>query len=543
MVQGQATGLWVLLGAVGFILLLVCLNLANLLLARGSARDGEMAVRSALGAGRRRLVRQLVTESTVLAVLGGALGLIVAFLGTRLLVAMAPEGTPRLEAVAVDGRILLFTLFVTVGSGILFGLFPALRLASGDLRSALAQGDRSTGARGGTRLSSSMVAGQMAVALVLLVGAGLLLKTFRELARVDLGYDPHGVVAAFISLSDDRYPDADTRNAFVTELEGRIGALPGVEAVGMVSTLPLSGFNEDVEFQLQGEPPPPPGQENISWIRRITPGYTGAMRIPVMEGRGFTPADNSDRDARVILVNQTLARRYFPGESAVGKRLNFNNPENPVWREIVGVVGNIKNFGLRTESPNATYFPYAQVPGSGLFLTARTGLEAPESLIPAIRAQLGQMDPQLALAQPTTMEDMVSGALAQERFVATLLSLFAGVALLLAAVGLYGVVAYNVSRRRMEMGLRMALGADGGRIARQVAGRSMALAMAGVVAGLAGAVGLTHFMGGLLFGVTPTDPLTLASTGLVLLLVAALASSVPAWRAARLDPARVLKVD
>lgn len=543
MVEAQATGLWILLGAVGFILLLVCLNLANLFLARGSARSGEMALRSAMGAGRRRLIRQLVTESTVMALMGGLLGFVLAYLGTDLLVSLAPPGTPRLASVTVNGRILLFATVATVGSGILFGLFPALRVSSVDLRNDLAQSERNLDSGRGAKLRSTLVAGQMGVALVLLVGAGLLLRTFQELNRVDLGYEPQGVVTAMVSLNTDRYPEAEDRTAFTDELEERVAALPGVEAVGLVSTLPLSGFNNDVSFQVEGAPPPGPGEENISWIRRITPGYFGALGIPVLEGRGFSRADNQDQDSRVVMVNETIARRYFPGESAVGKRLNFNDPENPVWREVVGVVKNVKNFGIRGESPNATYFPYAQVPGTTFFITARTGLDDPTTLVPALREILGDMDSQLALSQVNTMRGMVSGALAQERFVALLLSVFAGVALLLAAVGLYGVVAYTVSRRTREMGLRIALGADGGRIGGQVVGRSMALAGGGMLAGLVGALFLTRLLEGILFGVSPTDPLTLALTALVLLAVSALAAGVPAFRASRVDPARVLKGD
>jgi len=541
MVQAQATGLWVLLGAVGFILLLVCLNLANLILARGSARTGEMALRSALGAGRRRLIRQLVTESILLSLFGGVLGLALAYLGTDLLVAMAPRGTPRLDAVAVDGRVLLFTTIVTVGSGIIFGLFPALRVSAVDLRRDLAESDRSTAPRGGTRLRSFMVASQMGVALILLVGAGLLLRTFQELNRVDLGYEPEGVISALISLTGDRYAEAEARTGFVEELETRVGALPGVEGVGSVSTLPLSGFNSDVSFQVEGAPPPGPGEEDISWIRRITPGYPDAMGIPVLEGRAFTAADNQDRDSRVVMVNETLARRYFPGESAVGKRLNFNDPDDPVWREIVGVVGNVKNFGIRGDSPNATYFPYAQVPGTTLFITARTELDDPSSLVPALRRILDEMDPELALSQTKTMTEMVAGTLAQERFIALLLSVFAGVALLLAAVGLYGVVAYNVTRRMREMGLRMALGADGGRIGIQVVKGSLFLVGSGMVVGLLGSLFLTRLLAGLLYGVSPTDPITLLITATVLLAVAGIASGVPAVRASHIDPARILK--
>ncbi len=543
MVQAQETGLWILLGAVGFILLLVCLNLANLVLARGSGRLGEMALRSALGAERRRLVRQLVTESMVMAALGGALGIGLAFVGTRLLVSLAPAGTPRLDSVTMDGRILVFAGSVTLISGILFGLFPALRVSRGDLRENLAQGTRTTEGKGAIRFRWAMAGGQMAVAMILLVGAGLLLRTFRELTRVDLGYEPRGVVSAFIGLNGDRYESAESRSGFVAELEDRIGAIPGVERVGVISSLPLSGLNEDVEFLVEGRPPPFPGQENISWIRRVTPGYFEAMGIPILEGRGFTRGDDREGESRVVVVNETLARRFFPGESAVGKRLNFNDPANPVWREIVGVARNVKNFGIRTESPNATYFPYAQVPGRALFVAVRAGFDDPSSLAPSIRSILSEMDPTLALARPAAMEDLVAGALAQDRFVAFLLSLFALVAVTLAAVGLYGVVAYNVSRRQPELGLRMALGADGGRIRRAVVGQGLLVAGSGVLAGVLGALALTHLLGRLLFGVEPADPLTFTLTSVGLVGVSAAASFIPALRASRVDPARILKTD
>ena len=543
MVQAQKTGLWVLLGAVGFILLLVCLNLANLLLARGTTRTGEIALRSALGAGRGRLVGQLMTESLILAVLGGGMGILLAYAGTDLLLALAPAGTPRLASVTVDGRILSFAIAATLGSGTLFGLLPALRSSAVDLRSDLAHGTRTTQSGGGFRVRAAMVVVQMGAALVLLVGAGLLLRTFRELTRVDLGYDSRGVVAALVTLNEDQYPEAGERNAFVNELETRLVSLPGVESVGVVSTLPLSGANADVDFQVEGRADPPPGQENISWIRRISPGYLSTMKIPILEGRSFSAADGWDDAARVVMVNETLANRFFPGESAVGKRLNFNDPENPRWREIVGVVKNVKNFGIRGECPVATYFPYAQAPGQVLFITARTSMEDPQALVPAMRRELGEMDDQLALAQPTTMESLVSGALGQERFVAMLLSLFAGVALLLAAVGLYGVVTYDVSQRTRELGLRIALGADSARIHRLVLRRSFLLAGLGMVGGLAGALVLTRLFEGILFGVSSTDPITLTVMTLSLLGATGLASLVPALRAARVDPSRALNVD
>jgi predicted permease len=543
MVQGARTGLWVLLGSVGFVLLLVCLNLANLVLARGSARTGEMALRSAMGANRGRLVRQLVTESTVMAVLGGGLGLVVAYWATDLLVSLAPEGTPRIENVVVGARIVAFGILAALGAGILFGLFPALRMSGVDLRTGLSQSGRGGSSGGGLRLRSLMVAGQMAVAVVLLVGAGLLLRSFRELHRVDLGFEPQGVLAAFLTMNPDRYPEAEHRTTFADGLEARLSALPGVESVGFSSTLPMSGFNGDTDFQIQGLPPPVPGQKTTSWFRRVNAAYFEAMGIPVLEGRAFSPADNRDTDARVVIVNETLARRYFPGASPIGQRLNFNDPENPVWREIVGVARDVKNFGVRAESQNATYFPYAQSPVNNLFLAVSTSLDNPSALLPAVRREVAEMDPQIALYQPTTVAEMVEGSLAQDRFLAFLLSLFAGVALLLAAVGLYGVVAYGVARRLNEIGLRVALGAPGGLVGRLVVVRSLRLVAVGMVAGILAALALTRLLSGLLFGVQPLDPASFGVTLLALVGVALAASAFPAWRASRVDPAEILKAE
>ncbi|MFC1662311.1 ABC transporter permease, partial [Gemmatimonadota bacterium] len=385
--------------------------------------------------------------------------------------------------------------------------------------------------------------GQMAVAVVLLVGAGLLLRSFRELHRVELGFDPDGVLAAFMTMNPDRYPEPESRTAFVEELEQRLRALPGVEKVGFSSTLPMAGFDGDTDFQIEGRPPPPPGQETTTWFRRITPDYFDALGILILEGRGFTRVDNRETDARVTVVNETLARRHFPGESAVGKRLNFNDPESPVWREIVGVAKDVKNFGVRAESQNATYFPYAQTPNTNLFLAVSTDLGNPIPLLAAIRRQVAEADPQIALGQATTLTEMVAGSLAQDRFLAFLLTLFAGVALTLAAVGLYGVVAYGVTRRVNEIGLRMALGADRHVVSRLVVGGSVRLVLGGLVAGLALALALTRLLENLLFGVEPVDPAAFGLTVAVLLVVAAAAGAIPAWRATQVDPAEVLKAE
>ncbi len=541
LVSVASSALWVLLGAVGFVLLLVCVNLANLLLARGSARTGELAVRSALGASGGRIAGQLLTESVLLAVIGGALGLGVAFLGTDLLVAIAPEGTPRIHEVTVDGRILAFAALATLASAVLFGLLPSLQGSRTDLRSGLSEGGRGgDGRRRGRSIRSWLVAGQVALAIVMLVGAGLFLRTLGEMSRADLGFDPRGVATFALFLPPTRYPDVETRVGYHREVEARLSTLPGVTAVGAVNSLPLRGQDGDASFTIEGRPVPAPGEETVAWIRRVTPGYFDAMGLRLRSGRGFGAGD--DREApRVVMVNETLARRYFGDQDPVGQRLNFSDPDDPTWREIVGVVGNIRNFGIRDEGRNSVYFPYAQVPSTFMTVVVKSTGDA-ASVVPMVRREIGVIDPQIAL-DVQAMEEVVRGSMEAERFVASLLSIFAAVALILAAVGLYGVVSYGVSRRLREMGVRVALGARAGQIGRLVVGRSVLLAVAGVVVGLGGALGLSRLVEGLLFGVSPADPGTFATVAVIMVVVAVAASALPAWRAARVDPVRVLKAE
>jgi len=506
LVEQASTALWVLLGAVGFVLLLVCVNLANLLLARGTARESELAVRAALGAGRKRLIGQLLTESVLLAVIGGTLGVGVAFLGTDLLVRMAPEGVPRIHEVAVDGRVLFFTAVATLVAGVLFGLAPSMRGASSDLRGSLAEGGRGGGSGvGSQRLRGGLVAGQIALALVLLVGAGLLLRSFQALRQVDLGFNPENVITFGVNLPNTRYPDAAALRGYQNELEERIRTLPGVLAVGAINSLPLAGADGDSDFHMEGRPIPPAGEEDVAWIRRVTPGYFEAMDLEIVEGRPFDGRDR-EGDQLVVIVNETLAERYFGDEGAVGKRVNVNDPENARWREIVGVAKDVKNFGIRADARNAMYFPTEQLAARFLTVVVRTSSD-PAELIPSLRAEVAMTDPSLGLTM-RTMEDMVDRSLDPDRFVTMLLGIFAFAALLLAAVGLYGVVSYNVTRRMREMGVRIALGADASEIGRLVVGRSLMLAGIGIAVGLVGAFALTRVIAGLLFGIRPADPLT-----------------------------------
>lgn len=540
MVRQASTTLWVLLGAVGFVLLIACVNVANLLLARGATRHSELAVRVAIGAGRKSILTQLMTESLLLAGIGGVLGVGLAFVGTATIVQLAPAGTPLLDQVAVDGRILGFAAVITMFAGVLFGILPALRAARTQPAAALREGGRSGMAGSSTRLRNALVVGQVGLALMLLVGAGLLIRSFQNLQRVDLGFDPEGVLSMQIQIPPVRYQDAVSRIAFFGPLEERLSALPGVEAVGSITNLPMAGSDEDNNFWVEGATPPREGLEPSVWVRRVTPGYFDALGLRLVTGRGFTLGDDSEA-TRVIIVNERLERDYFGGQ-AVGKRLNVNNPADPVWREVVGVVQDVKNFGIRSESRNAMYLPYAQAPTTFMFTAIRASV-APESLTNAIREVVAELDPGVAVASIQPMEDLVSSSLASDRFVTSLLGGFAVVALILAVVGLYGVVSYSVSTRMREMGVRIALGAPSSGIRGLVLRWSLSLAVAGIVLGALGAAGLTRLMEGLLFGVGATDVATFGIVSVVMALAAVLASLIPAIRATRVDPIKVLKAD
>jgi putative ABC transport system permease protein len=541
LVRTAQTALWVLLGAVTFVLLVACVNVVNLLLARTTARRSELAVRAALGAGGTRIARQVLTESAVLAVMGGVVGIGLAFLGTDLIVSMAPPGTPRIDDVAVDGRVLGFTAVLSIVVGIVFGVIPALRAAGSDVHEALKEGGRGSdlGSRGG-RMRSMLVTGQVALALILLVGAGLFVRSLTRLNAVDPGFDPSGKLTAQIILPPSRYPDGAARTNFFVELEQRVAALPGVERVSATNTIPLTGNDSDANFHVEGQPLPRAGDEPAAWIRRVTPSYFETMDIALREGRAFAQSDDPEAPL-VVIINETIAERYFPDRSPIGQRVTFGNPtQDPTWREIVGVASNVKNFGIRSDSRFAIYFPYKQVPSGFMALVVQTAGD-PEALAPSLRRTVSGMDPALAVANVTTMESIVGDSLGSDRFNATLLSLFAGVALILAAVGLYGVVSYGVNQRQAEMGVRIALGAAGRDIRRLIIGRSLILVGVGLTIGAAGALALSRVVDGLLFEVSLADPAIFLTTALVLSAVAVVASGIPAVRASRIDPIRVLK--
>ncbi|HSF23613.1 MAG TPA: ABC transporter permease, partial [Blastocatellia bacterium] len=530
----------VLLGAVALVLLIACANVANLLLARAAAREKEVAIRAALGATRARLIRLQLTESLLLAIVGGAVGLLLAFWMVDVLVSFAPTGTPRLEEIAIDRSVLVFTFGVAVVTGLIFGLAPALVSSKTDLTHALKEGGRDAraGARG-NRVRSGLVVSEVALALMLLVGAGLLIKSFVNLQRVDPGFDPKNVLRVDLQVPRTRYPDRLHTAAFYKQLMDRVAGLPGVQTAGAVSSLPLSGGGTDSTFAIEGRPGPEPGQPQAAWYAKVTPGYFRTMGIRFLQGRDFTEADTAEA-TKVAIISETMARRYFSGGDPVGKRLVFGEGQDK--REIVGVVADVKHFGLNVDARPTMYFAQAQYAERGMSLLVRTPGD-PMSLAGAIRSEVWTLDRDLAVSSVMPMEELVATSLAEPRFVLLLLGLFAAVAMALSAIGVYGVMAYTVTQRSHEIGVRMALGAQMRDVLTLVVGQGMALVGGGVALGLIAAFGLTRVMESLLFGVSATDFTTFAATSVVLALVALGACFVPARRATKVDPMIALRYE
>ncbi|HSO76107.1 MAG TPA: ABC transporter permease [Blastocatellia bacterium] len=530
----------VLLSAVALVLLIACANVANLLLARAAAREKEVAIRAALGATRARLIRQHLTESLLLAVLGGAFGLLMAFWMVDLLVSFAPDGTPRLDEIAIDKSVLAFTFGVAVLTGLIFGLAPAVLSSRTNFNNALKEGGRDTSATSrGNRVRSALVVSEVALALMLLVGAGLLIKSFVNLQRVDPGFNPRSVLRADVILPRTRYPDRNQPAAFYKQLLDRVTAMPGVQAAGAVSTMPLGGGGTDSDFGIEGRPPAEPGKPQVAWFSSATPDYFRAMGIRLLRGREFLESDNAAAP-RVAVISEAMAQRYFPDEDPLGKRLVFGGGKD--LREIVGIISDIKFFGLNKDARPSMYFPHAQTPSRGMSLLVRTE-GAPMTLAAAIRAQVSELDRDLAVSNVMTMEELVAGSLAEPRFTLLLLGVFAAVAMLLSAIGVYGVVSYSVTQRSHEIGVRMALGAQMRDVLKLVVTEGMTLVMAGVAIGLAAAFALTRVMESLLFGVSATDFTTFAFTSLCLAIVALGACFVPARRATKVDPMVALRYE
>jgi putative ABC transport system permease protein len=536
------TPLLVLLGAVLFVLLIACVNVANLLLARASGRETEIAVRTALGAGRARIIRQLLTESVVLSLLGSLAGVGLAVWATRALVALAPDRTPRLREVGVDGSVLLFTLAVSVATGLLFGLVPALRASRPDLAVVLKEGARGSKGRPATRARSVLVVAETALAVVLLAGAGLLLRSFGHLLQVDPGFHPENALVFNLAPPEAKYGEDPQLRSLSHQILERLKKLPGVTAAGISAFgRPLDNSGFMLSFTVEGRPEPKPGEEPSMRVALVTPGYFQALGLPIVRGRAFNDQDR-EGSAKVAILTEAAVRKYFPGENPIGRsiELGWTSDGDRRGGEVVGVARDFKQSTLDSEADPQIFLPFDQAPLGSMSVTLRSTAD-PAAVISAARAQVREVDPNLPLFKLQTMEDLVSASVAQPRFYMLLLGGFAAVALLMAAIGMYGVIAYGVSQRSQEIGVRMALGATRDRVVRMVLRQGLVLALLGAVAGVVGALFATRGMRSLLFGVSAGDPAIYMGVAAVLVLVAALASYLPARRAARTEPQMALR--
>ncbi|MCU1267441.1 MAG: efflux pump, inner rane subunit [Acidobacteria bacterium] len=544
-IVGQSRqSLLILFAAVSLVLLIACANFANLLLARSAEREREFVIRAALGAGRWRLIRQLLTESVLVSLVGGALAVLLAIWGTNLLVWLKPDNLPRLQEIGVDVRVLAFTFGISLLTGVVFGLLPAWTASRGGVNEALKEGGRSATAGGARqRLRSTFVVVELAVALILLVGAGLLIKTFRNLRSVEPGFNPAHLLTMRVELPETRYKEVDKQTRFRTQALAAINSLNGVQAA-MVSELPLSGDSLNHDFVIDGRPPIAPGDEPSLETRSVMGDYFHTMQIPLRTGRDFGAQDFVENAPLVGIANDAMVRQYFPNEDPLGKRVRWARDAQVHWITIVGVVGDVKHFGLDLPEQPGLYSPYTQAQPWKRWMTlvARTQSD-PGSLTQAIKQLVWKVDSQLPLTKVQTMDEVAASSFAARSFNMLLLAIFAGLALVLAAVGIYGVMSYAVTQRTQEIGIRMALGARAPDVLKLIIRSGMIMTLIGVVIGLAGAVALTRLMTTLLFGVTPTDKVTFAVVSGVLIFVALLACYLPAHRATKVDPLEALRYE
>jgi putative ABC transport system permease protein len=532
------TALLVMLGAVGLVLLIACANVANLLLARAVARQKEIAIRMALGASRRRIAGQLLMESVLLALAGGAFGLLLATWGTDLLVAYGPADVPRLRDVGVDRYVLFFTFALATLTGIVFGLAPALHASKPEPGNMLKESGRGV-YTGRNRMRSALIVSEVALSLMLLAGAGLLINSFWRLLRTDAGFNPKGVLALDIPLSRETYKTTEERVAAFQQLIARMKTVPGVRDISVVSNVPLSENDIEVSFQVEGREPYKPGEEAVADYTVAGNDYFRTMDIALLRGRVFTDGDTAN-SPQVMVVSKAFTKVYFPNEDPIGKRIILD-AKNKTPREIVGVVDDVRRKGLDTDVQPEMYFSFVQKPERRLNLVIRSTTDDASQLTPAARAEVKAFNPQQIIWRAQTLEQMLSTSVAPRKFNMMLLGIFAGVALVLAAVGLYGVMSYSVSWRTQEIGIRMALGAKRTDVLQMVVRQGMTMTLIGLALGLVGVIALSRVMVGLLYGVSPTDPLTFTGVSIVLLLVALLACLIPARRATRVDPIVALR--
>ena len=532
----------VMLGAVLFVLLIACANIANLLLARGAAREREVSIRAALGAGWSRLARQFLLEGAVLTACGVALGIALGFWGVKLLVRFAPPDLPKIEDVHLNITVLAFTIFLGVLTTLVFGLVPALaarRVAPVD---ALREGGRGSEGRKAERMRSALVVAEITLAVILLAGAGLLIRSFGQLTKVDAGFPTANLLTLQVALPQARYPGPPQRLAGFERIADGIRRLPGVVSVAATSSLPLGGggFYLGRVFLTEGQPEPPATRDTQAQWSVVQPGYFATLGSRLIAGRDFTERDTL-QSPLVIVISESMAKQMFGSDNPLGRRIRSWRDENK-YREIVGVVTDLSYNGLAEDRVNLVYVPHAQDTWSSLLLTMRTRTD-PEALLPSVRSEIRSVDPKLVVSEVKTMDRIVNQGLARPRFTMWLLGIFAGAALLLAAVGIYGVIAYSVVRRTREIGIRMALGARQSSVLGMVAGKALALAATGVVLGTIGALALTRLMKTLLFGVTPTDVLSFTLAGGAVILVALVACYLPARRATGIDPMEALRFE
>lgn len=540
-----------LFGAVGLVLLLAAVNVANLALARAATRRREIAIRTAIGARRRRIVRQLLTESVLLALIGGTLGVFLCYAGFDSIVALVPANLPHVGAYQIDGTVLAFALALSFATGIVFGLAPSLASTRVDLSHSLKEADSLASATGRATLQSVLAAGELAISLVVLIGAALALESFAGLMRVRPGFDASHLLTFGVSLPQNKYADAAQRRAFFDRALERLQAMPGVKNAALANILPLEGGG-DILFSIAGGAATrAPGRVGDADYRVVTPGFFDTMRIPLMRGRAFSDSDNGGSEL-VVIVSEAMAKMYWPDQDPIGRRIWVGKPMGPAFtearpREIVGVVGSVRESSLASAPDPAMYIPFSQAPSwdptprNGSFVVRTRG--TPLALIPEVRAAFRALDTQLPLTDVQTMKEVVSSSLGSWRFRAILLTSFAGLALLIAAIGTYGVMSYAVSRKTHEIGIRMALGAQKTDVLRLVVRQGMIPALIGVSVGLGAALALTRLLASMLYGVKPTDPLTFIAVSLILLGVAVLACYIPARRATRIDPMVALRYE